>query len=73
MSGSSSVLPVSLIVLLPDEEDGGVEDDDVGGLELPQAARTAASGMSTAAASGRGILLVTEDYSLGLAHAWGAR
>ncbi len=70
-SGSSSVLPVSLTVVLPDEEDdfaGDEEDDDEGVEEEPelQAATMAASGMRAAAASGRRIRLDTEDCSFDL-------
>src|SRR5438067_157469 len=54
ISGSSSVLPVSLTVVFPEDE--AAEDDD-GEPELVHAATIAASGMSTAAASGRRIRL----------------
>src|SRR5437763_8925378 len=63
ISGSSSVLPVSLTVVFPEDE--AAEDDD-GEPELVHAATIAASGMSTAAASGRRIRLVTGDGSFDL-------
>src|SRR5438067_2155952 len=63
-SGSSSVLPVSLIVVPPEPaEGGGVEDVEDGGFELLHAARTAAADMVTAANSGRRIRLITGDCS----------
>jgi hypothetical protein len=56
-------------IFAPPDEDVLEEDPP----ELPQAASSTASGTLTAATSGREILLVTEDYSLGFTHAWGAR
>jgi hypothetical protein len=59
------VLPVSLIEFPDDEAAFAGADDDEGEPELLHAATMAASGMRTAAASGREILLITEDRSFG--------
>src|SRR5437763_16008651 len=66
ISGSSSVLPVSLTVVFPEDEAAEDDEDDDGEPELVHAATIAASGMSTAAASGRRIRLVTGDGSFDL-------
>src|SRR5579875_314283 len=72
-SGNSSVLPVSVIEAGDEAGAAGsaapcifaADGDELGLLPplLLQAATVAASGMRTAAASGRGILLLTENFS----------
>src|SRR5579875_1357010 len=74
-SGNSSVLPVSVIEAGDEAGAAGsaapcifaADGDELGLLPPPplllQAATVAASGMRTAAASGRGILLLTENFS----------
>jgi hypothetical protein len=67
-SGSSSVLPVSLTVVLPDDEDAGVDEVAAGAeeeLELLQAA-SKASGTTAAAVHTKRNLLPTRQISFAL-------